>query len=63
MSIKQLCVLLSMLSVLSVSASAEPIEVGSGVNEAKVYVEWADDSRTRLRWHQVRRECSSESAV
>jgi hypothetical protein len=29
----------------------------------KVHVEWADDSQTRLSWHQVRRECSSESAV
>lgn len=39
---------LSFLLAVAATASANPIEVGNGVNEAKIYFEWADGFRVEF---------------
>ncbi|MCH7919961.1 MAG: hypothetical protein IIC50_18480 [Planctomycetes bacterium] len=43
--------IMSVLCVLAGSVSADLIEVGTGVNEARVYVEWADGYRVDFLVH------------
>ncbi len=42
---------LSMLLVTTATVPAAPIEVGSGVNEARVFIEWADGFSLEYRVH------------
>ncbi len=43
--------LFTLLLALTATASAAPVEVGTGVNEARVYIEWADGFRVEFLVH------------
>ncbi|MEN6426805.1 MAG: dockerin type I domain-containing protein [Phycisphaerales bacterium] len=54
---------LGMLLAVAATASAAPIEVGTGVNEARVYIEWADGFSIEFLVHFGQTEAETTTGV